>query len=340
MPGFMGLRGMEFKNPHDMVRERRHEHRGESDQQGQERRSREKVQEILRDQDTAPHDSGHIPTTGECEKIARRPVTEIMSGRVAVLSFDDTLLTVEGIFSSVRFRHLPVVDDNGNIIGIISDRDFLRHVSPFYGTVNEQTRDVEIMNKKVGMVMTRSPICIDTKITIGDAVKIMNRKKISCLPVVDIDSERLMGIITWKDVVRAFCPGGFSVTDSSRLKTGVHINPESSESARLRSKSAESTRMRAAGSNTTVTTRNADRDAERLRRVRPDPGGTSPSTADERRQGPPGPAPVHARRVGSDTERISITPDKIHQPGEPEPPGQASARGARVIRSHPKPGGD
>jgi FOG: CBS domain len=265
---------MEFKNPHDMMRERRQEQnnvRGEL--RGQEQRSREKVHEILREQDAFPDEtrpaSRHL---GECERVAQRPVTEIMSGRVAVLSFDDTILTVQGIFSSVKFRHLPVVDERGYITGIISDRDFLRHVSPFYGTINEQTRDVEIMSRKVGMIMTRDPICIETNICVGDAIKQMNRKKISCLPVVEIGTTCLQGIVTWKDIVRAFSPESFSSKDSQRLKTGVHVNPESRESARLKAKSAESARLRKAAAMD-----ESDRDAERLQRNRPDLGQTRPT---------------------------------------------------------------
>lgn len=330
MPGFMGLRGMEIKNPHDMVRERRHERSDTRiESHDQERRSREKVHEILREQEDVHNDTRPMPVVGgECEKISHRPVTDIMSGRVAVLAFDDTLMTVEGIFSSVKFRHLPVVDGRGHIIGIISDRDFLRHVSPFYGTVNEQTRDVEIMSRKVGMVMTRNPICVETRLCIGDAVKIMNRKKISCLPVVEIGTTRLQGIITWKDIVRAFCPECFSSKDSSRLKTGVYVNPESTESARLKARTAESARMRAAAS--AAAAGYSDRDAERLQRTRPDPGQTAPSSASAGHQGPPGPGAGNVRR--SDTERISISPDKIHKPGEAELPGRSSVRGARVIR--------
>ena len=248
MPGFMGLRGLEIKNPHEMERERREEHRAPP-RGDLERRSREKVQEILRDQegDMSAY-NGHIEDSRQivCETITGAKISRIMTGRVAVLSFDDTLLTVQGIFNSVKFRHLPVVDDRGAILGIISDRDLLRMVSPFFGTVNEQTRDKEIMARKVGMIMTRNPVCVTPDITINDAVKLMNHKKISCLPIVEtLDGKTLLGIVTWKDVVRAFCPACFNrTTESTRLKPGVHVNPEHSESSRLRAKTAESARLR------------------------------------------------------------------------------------------------
>ncbi|MCC8190310.1 MAG: CBS domain-containing protein [Planctomycetes bacterium] len=230
MPGFMGLRGLERKTLHDMDRERREGKRSSQSQRHLEKRAREKVDAILRDQggDMSAF-TGHLEVaeTGNCQAIARLPVGRIMSGRVAVLSFDDSLLTVQGIFERVRFHHLPVVDEDGRILGIISDRDFLRMVSPFLGTINEQNRDKEIMAKKAGMIMTRNPACTSMDAPIIDVVQTMNRLKISCLPVVDKDDWTLLGIVTWKDVVRAFCPECFPpASESSRLKTDViHRQP-------------------------------------------------------------------------------------------------------------------
>lgn len=248
MPGFMGLRGLEQKNLHDMERERREDGR-QASLANMERRSQEKVQEILRDQEgdmSAYSGALNDVNQSDCDRIAAHYVERIMSSRVAVLSFDDNLLTVQGIFASVKFRHLPVVDEDGGIIGIISDRDFLRVASPFFGTVNEQNRDKEIMMRKVGTIMTRNPICANMQTTILEAVKLMNGRKISCLPIVKPGGSKLQGIVTWKDVVRAFCPKAFNAaSDSARLKAGVTVNPQTSESARFRAKTAESARLMA-----------------------------------------------------------------------------------------------
>ncbi len=248
----MGLRGLENKNPRDMERERREEQRRNEARHGDtrvnaEKRSLEKAQEILQDQagDMSAYNKT-IASGGmisECDNVCRSKVEKIMSGRVAVLSFDDTLLTAQGIFSSAKFRHLPIVDEVGNITGIISDRDVLRLSSPFFGTINEQHRDREIMSRKVGVIMTRNPVCIDIGETVINAVRLMNHWKISCLPVVENGGAKLLGIVTWKDVVRAFCPAGFSQnSESSRIKTGVHVDPEATESARLRAMSARTQR--------------------------------------------------------------------------------------------------
>jgi len=140
-------------------------------------------------------------------------VGDIMVRRLATVPPDATLLQVRDILAQVRFRHLPVVED-GRLVGILSDRDVLRMVSPFMGTVNEQPRDVALMDRKVHQIMTRQPICATASIPLGDAVRTMYRRKISALPVVDPESRALVGLLTWKDVVRAAMPSAFApVTD-------------------------------------------------------------------------------------------------------------------------------
>ncbi|MCD8139870.1 MAG: CBS domain-containing protein [Planctomycetaceae bacterium] len=296
MPGWMGIRGLEPKNPHDMERQRREDHRGAFTSEA-ERRSHEKVREILKGQggDMSAY-TGTVKSEhrSDCDKIADLPVTEIMSGRVAVLSFDDTLLTVQGIFDRVRFHHLPVVDENGYVIGILSDRDFLRMVSPFFGTINEQNRDKEIMSRRVGLIMTRNPICAIIKETILDAVRIMISRKISCLPIVEPGTTCLLGIITWKDVVRAFCPRAFAnPRDSSRLRSGVEVNPETSEGERLRAKEAESARLMARPQEASVGTDDASAGGSREEGGSASEAGEPPRRRDDEdtRIVRPGPTP-------------------------------------------------
>ncbi len=339
MPGWMGIRGLEPKNPHDMERQRREDHRGSFSSEA-ERRSHEKVREILKGQGgdmsafTATPKAEH---RSDCDKIADLPITEIMSGRVAVLSFDDTLLTVQMLFDRVRFHHLPVVDENGAVIGILSDRDFLRMVSPFFGTINEQNRDKEIMSKRVGLIMTRNPICATTKETILGAVRIMISRKISCLPIVEPGTTCLLGIITWKDVVRAFCPRAFAnPRDSSRLRSGVEVNPVTSESERLRAKEAESARLkvrsepaREGGEAGEPEASEAEapppprrRDDEDTRIVRP---GPTPKIAAQEKLRPRN----SAGRAGSDLaakQRARMREQLNESRGRPTPPTQESAR--------------
>ena len=138
-----------------------------------------------------------------------KTVGDIMVRRLATVPPDATLLQVRDILAQVRFHHLPVVED-GRLVGILSDRDMLRSISPFFGTVNEQPRDAALMGRKVHQLMTRQPICATPAIPLADAARTMYRRKISALPVVDPDTGALRGLLTWKDIVRASLPEAFA----------------------------------------------------------------------------------------------------------------------------------
>ncbi|MDR1536347.1 MAG: CBS domain-containing protein [Planctomycetota bacterium] len=220
MPGFMGLRGLELKDAREIELHRRGEHR----KAGGEKRDTERMERIIQKQTQVISAPPKTARDSDRFNPARRTgslseVGDIMSGRVAVLTFDDSILVAHEIFARVKIHHLPIIDEQGGIIGVISDRDVLKNSSPFFGTINEQKRDVEIMNRKVGLIMSRNPLCVNPDIPVVEAIKLMNGKHISCLPIVDVDGRKLLGILTWKDVVRALCPEGFdSSHDSGRLR--------------------------------------------------------------------------------------------------------------------------
>ena len=65
-------------------------------------------------------------------------IEEIMTSRVVTVRFDDTLSTVKEIVDAVKFHHLLFVED-GELQGVVSDRDLLRAMSPFYRKCRRDT---------------------------------------------------------------------------------------------------------------------------------------------------------------------------------------------------------
>jgi len=127
-------------------------------------------------------------------------VKNIMSTKVATVVMDTPLEKIAEIFETAHFHHLLVVD-NGMLVGVISDRDLLRNLSPFIGTMSESTRDLGTLKKHAHQVMSRNPISVSPSHTLPEAIQLILDHNISCLPV--IDGADLVGVITWKDILQS-----------------------------------------------------------------------------------------------------------------------------------------
>lgn len=127
-------------------------------------------------------------------------LNRIMSSSLVTVHIDDTLGQVREIFEKESFHHLLVVDSN-KLVGVISDRDLLKSISPTVGTVAETARDAATLNKRVHQIMTRKPISIVEDSNIYEAIELFNRHNISCVPVVD-KAVKPVGIISWRDILK------------------------------------------------------------------------------------------------------------------------------------------
>lgn len=131
-------------------------------------------------------------------------VGDIMSTRIVTVELDDELRVVKEIFDAKRFHHLLVIDA-GKIVGVVSDRDLLRALSPFIGTIAETTRDARTLDKRVHQIMTRALITVAPEASLSEAVEAFLEHGISCLPVI-AEHQRPVGILTWRDLLRALRP--------------------------------------------------------------------------------------------------------------------------------------
>ena len=116
-----------------------------------------------------------------------------------------------------RISGLPVIDDDGKLVGIISEADlmwreqgieqppymlFLGGVIYFQNPLTYDRDLHKVLGQTVGEVMTPHAISISADTLLPTAAKIMHDKKIHRLPVVD-ENDRPIGIITESDIVRA-----------------------------------------------------------------------------------------------------------------------------------------
>ena len=118
-----------------------------------------------------------------------------MTRAVVTIRRDTTATTAWALMKVRRFRHLPVVDDSGRIVGIVSDRD-LAHV-PFTEPRAGQAVPTGV---PVERIMTAVVISVRPDDDIAEAARLMWEHKIGALPVVE--DGRLVGILSEMDLLR------------------------------------------------------------------------------------------------------------------------------------------
>ena len=101
-----------------------------------------------------------------------------------------------------KIRHLPVVDREGRLVGIVTDRD-LRQVAPSYPLFRDQ-EEIKYFsrNLKVAAAMTPDPMVVAPDSPLVEAATKLDAYRIGSLPVVD--KEKLVGIISVSDILKAF----------------------------------------------------------------------------------------------------------------------------------------
>ncbi len=130
-------------------------------------------------------------------------VADILTAAPITVGLDDNLAKIKRIFDTHAFHHLLVVAD-GELFGVISDRDVLRAVSPFVDGPSERAIDAATMKRHAHQIMTRKPVTATADEPVGGAARRMLEAKVSCLPVVD-ENAQVIGIVTWHDLLRAVC---------------------------------------------------------------------------------------------------------------------------------------
>jgi acetoin utilization protein AcuB len=127
-------------------------------------------------------------------------VESIMSEKVHCVVPDMTLGKLREIFKEVPYHHLLVARD-GDLLGIISDRDVLRMLSPFIDTDKATAQDQALLETTAQDMMTSILITVKKDTLVDTAAILLLEHNISCLPVVSKD-DVIEGILTWKDLLK------------------------------------------------------------------------------------------------------------------------------------------
>jgi len=137
-------------------------------------------------------------------------VSEVMRSEVATVHPDSPITAVVELLLEKDFTAVPVVDDQGKVVGMVSDNDLLTRggmnvtISLKKATdldyVRELHQSLENPGHKVSEVMTRDVVTVAPDAILGRAARLMAEKLLKRLPVVDSD-EKLVGILGRLDIL-------------------------------------------------------------------------------------------------------------------------------------------
>ena len=145
-----------------------------------------------------------------------KTVAEIMTADPVTVSPQTSLQEAIQILAEKEISGLPVVDEKGQLVGVISETDltwqatgvdtppyvmFLDSVIYLQNPLKHNEEVHKALGQTVGEAMSDSPTTIKGSDQVREAAKIMHDKKVRRLPVVDDDS-KLIGMITQGDVIK------------------------------------------------------------------------------------------------------------------------------------------
>lgn len=149
-----------------------------------------------------PHPLGRMAPPPPPPAHERRPAllaSEVMSAPVATVPSDEPVLRALARMRERGFRHLPVLDAESRLVGIVTERDLLRlGVEPDRVRAGRERR---AEGRRVEEAMTTRVLTAMPQTPIREIAAVMVAERIGCLPILD-ELARLAGIVTATDILR------------------------------------------------------------------------------------------------------------------------------------------
>ena len=143
-------------------------------------------------------------------------VADVMTREVITVTPETSLRDLAEILSQKNFNGVPVVDDEGEVIGVVSESDLVERNKPLHiPTVfiildsiiplenpwRMQKEFKRLTATKVEDIYSKPAVCVEPDTDISEVARIMSEKSIHTLPVVD--RGKLVGVIGKGDVIRS-----------------------------------------------------------------------------------------------------------------------------------------
>jgi CBS-domain-containing membrane protein len=145
--------------------------------------------------------------------LTSRKAADLMTKAVQLVSQEMDLVKAAALLAEKQISGAPVVDNEGKIVGVVSEKDFLKEMgfaaTPSFMQIathclnNKGCMIGNLRNRTVGDIMTRPAITGVPEMTIGDISALFVDRRINRLPIVNADG-RPVGIVTRTDLAHSY----------------------------------------------------------------------------------------------------------------------------------------
>lgn len=134
----------------------------------------------------------------------KRPaeVRDLMTEHVFTLGPTDDLESLYDLMDAHHVRHVPVVDRDGDIVGLVTQRDLARRALGAQEDLPLSMQQEILRRRKVREIMATEVDTVEPDESLRAAAEILIENKVGCLPVVE--GNHLVGILTESDFVRRY----------------------------------------------------------------------------------------------------------------------------------------
>lgn len=127
-----------------------------------------------------------------------------MTASPVTIGPDKNIEEARQLLENYHFRHLPVVDEFGSLLGMVTDRD-LRSAYP--SSVLDSSERQEILDRvrstPVADIMSSDNVFLSPQSTLDDALLLFEKRSVGALPVVNINM-LVVGILSFNDLLKAW----------------------------------------------------------------------------------------------------------------------------------------
>lgn len=128
---------------------------------------------------------------------------DLMTAPVVTLPSDATIVDAWVLMTRRSFRHLPISSVHGTLVGMVSDRDLIRHAPDLVIAGIQSTA----ARRRLAEIMSPRVLSATPATDIREIARVMMDERVGALPILDID-RRPVGIISKQDLLRGLANHG------------------------------------------------------------------------------------------------------------------------------------